>query len=262
MSRLTLLALASATLLAGACSMVGGHRAEFKPVSDTDYGRLGPSQLGPVDQARTAAAAARDDVARAKLRLQQAQNEIALARADQTAARAAVQRAQAQASAATGSNDPNAKAQAQEAAAQAELQTRSAQAHMAYAQRLAEARQAEVDAGDQQVALREAELEKSKLTALTQAGIPAATKYNPATFDARVAGAQQEFSQRRAEADERMHAAMQNENAWRTLHAQYQARVSGPVQGTGAAPAAPPQPRADGSVAPPPPAAPPPQQRP
>jgi len=245
MTRVTALVLAAATLLGGGCSMVRGHRAEFKPVSEADYGRLKAGQLGPVDGARAAAAAARDEVARAKLRLQQAEDEIALARADQTAARAATQRADAQVSAANDSNDPTAKAQAQEASAEAVLHSRSAQAHMAYAQRLTEARQAEVDAAEQLVKVRDAQLEKSRLTALTEAGLPAASKYNAASFDARVSGEQQRYSQRRADADQRMHVAMQNENAWRTLHAQYQARVQGPagklVGGTGtAAPQQPP----------------------
>lgn len=256
MARGSLLALASVMLAAGGCSMFhGSSKAEYKPVSDTDFGRLQPQQLGPVDAARTAVFGARDEVARAKLRLQQAENEVEMARADQTAARAAKQRAAAQADAASKSQDPYAKAGAQEAAAQAELQTRSAQAHMAYSQRLVAARQADLDAAERQVTLREAELEKAKFTALTQAGIPASTKYNPSTFDAHVAGAQQEYAQRRADADQRLQEARQTENAWRTLHAQYTQRVQGRGQtatGTGAAggPAAPPA--GGGRPAPPP----------
>jgi hypothetical protein len=238
-----------ASLLAGGCSMIRGKHAQFKPVSEPDYGRLQPNQLAPVDAARAAVSSANDEVARAKLRLEQASNDVEMARADLTAAQAATQRAQAQGDAAASSNDPNAKARAQEAAAEAELQTRSAKAHLAYGQRLVEARQAEIDTAEKEVALRQAELDKAKLTALSQARIPAASKYDPATFDARVAGAQKDYSEQRAEADRRMHAAKQAENAWRTLHAQYQARIQGQPAGTGAGPAAPPPP----SPAPPPP---------
>lgn len=244
MSRLSL---ALAVFLVAGCSMIHRNRAEFKPVSEADFGRLQPNQLGPVDQARSAVFGAHDEVSRAKLRLQQAENEVEMARADQTAARAVQQRAQAQQDAAKNSNDPSAKAQSQEAAAAAELQARSAQGHMAYAQKLVAARQAEVDAADRHVAVREAELERARLTALTEAGVPAATKYNPATFDARVAGAQQEYAQRKADADQRLSEAQQNENAWRALHAQYQARMQGQARSLGAGadggPAAPPPPQ-------------------
>lgn len=227
--------LAAVALLAG-CSAVHGRHSGYRPVADTDYARLRPDQLGPVDQARVAEGAARDEVARAKLRLEQAQSEIAMARADQTAARAAGQRAAAQRDRALSSNAPAARAGAQEAAAEAELQARAAQAHMAYAQRLVEARRAEREAADRLVVVRQAELERARLSALAQAGVPAATKYDPAAFDARVADAQRDYQQRRADAAQRLDLAQQNENAWRVLHAQYQARVEGPgrTYGTGA----------------------------
>ncbi|HET6440199.1 MAG TPA: hypothetical protein VFG59_19200 [Anaeromyxobacter sp.] len=268
--RLSLVSLAGALLFCG-CAMFHHRGPQFKPISDTDYGRLAPSQLGPVDQARSRLFEANDSVARAKLELEKAQHEGELARADQTAARADTERARAEQDAAHSSNDPTAKARAQEDQADAELRTRSAQGHAAYAQRLVEARQAEVEAATQLVNVRQAELERAKLTALSQARIPAATKYDPAPFDAHVADAEQAYQQARASASEAGHAADQARNDWSTLDQQYQARIHGQAgegtagatpppgqQGTGSAgaPASPPP-----APPPPPPAAPPPLPR-
>jgi hypothetical protein len=219
--------LLAAALLAGGCSMFQDRKAEFRPVSDADYGRLAPDQLGPVTAARDQLFAARDEVARAKLRLQQAENEAELARADQAMVRAAVQRAKAEGKAARESNAPEAKAKAQEAAAQAELQARSARAHLAYANELGRARQAELDAAERLVKVREAELEQAKLQALSQAGIPAATKYDASLFAARVAEERKEHLEAQSEARVRFADAQKGENTWRTLHAQYEERVQG-----------------------------------
>jgi len=217
--------LAAASLLASGCSMFQDKKAEFRPVSDADFGRLSPDQLGPVEGAREKLSIARDEAARAKLRLQQAENEAELARADQAMVKAAMQRAQAEQNVARRSNAPEAKARAQEAAAQAELQARSSRAHLSYANNLGAARRAELDAAEALVKVREAELEAAKLDALSQAGIPAATKYDASLFAARVAEVRKEYLEAQSEAKVRMAEAKQGENTWRTLHAQYQERV-------------------------------------
>lgn len=255
--------LAAASLLASGCSMFQDKKAEFRPVSEADFGRLAPDQLGPVEGAREQVFAARDEASRAKLRLQQAENEAELARADQAMVQAAMQRAKAEQNVARKSNAPEAKAKAQEAAAQAELQARSARAHLSYANKLGAARQAELDAAEALVKVREAELEQAKLDALSQAGIPAATKYDPSLFAARVAELRKEHLEAESEAKVRMGEAKQGENTWRTLHAQYQERVqsqpaatatgSGSERPTGEEPAAPADPV-------PPPQAPPPAE--
>ncbi len=239
--------LLAAALLASGCSMFQDGKAEFQPVSEADFGRLGPDQLGPVTAARDQVFAARDEVARAKLRLQQAENEVELARADQAMVKAAMQRAKAEGRIARKSNAPEAKAKAQEAAAQAELQARSARAHLAYANELGRARQAEVEAAEQLVRVREAELEQAKLQALSQAGIPAATKYDASLFATRVAEARKDHLEAESKARVRVADARKGENTWRTLHAQYEERVQGqgPATATGSgtgvpAPQAPP----------------------
>ncbi|HYD42010.1 MAG TPA: hypothetical protein VEB43_14365 [Anaeromyxobacter sp.] len=240
--------LLAAALLAGGCSMFQDRKAEFQPVSDADYGRLAPDQLGPVNAARDQLFAARDEVARAKLRLQQAENEAELARADQSMVKAAMQRAKAEGNVARKSNAPEAKAKAQEAAAQAELQARSARAHLAYANQLGRARQAELEAAEALVRVREAEHEQAKLQALSQAGIPAATKYDASLFAARVAEARREHLEAQSEARVRLAEAQKGENTWRTLHAQYEERVQGqtPATATGAGAPGPQAPPAEG----------------
>jgi hypothetical protein len=214
-----------AILAVSGCSLFQHHGPEYKPVSDADFGRLAPGQMAPVDTARGQLFAARDADSRAKLRLEEARHEAELGQAEQTAARADIERAHAEQQAAAVSNDPTVKARAQETAAQAELHRRAAQAHAAYAQKLLAAREAEVDAAQEMIKVREAELERAKLTALSQAGIPAATKYDPVSFDAHVAEAQRDYQQSRAKATAALHEADQTHNAWVALNQQYEARL-------------------------------------
>jgi hypothetical protein len=242
MLRLLSRASLAAALIVSACAMFrGGGNPKFTPVSDADYGRLAPGQMAPVDAARGQTFAARDAAARAKLRLEEAQHESELAQAEQTAARADTEHARAEQDAAASSKAPDVLARAQESAVRAELHRRAAQAHAAYAQKLMAARQAEADAADDQVKVRDAELDRSKLTALSQAGIPAATKYSPASFDARVAEAQRKYQEAKARADDAVHQANQTHNDWMALNDQYRQRLQGSAAqtGTGTAQAAP-----------------------
>lgn len=221
--------LAAALVFSSGCSMFQDKQAEFKPVSDADYGRLTPDQLGPMHAAREQLFAARDEAARSKLRIQQAENEVELARADQAMANAARENAKAEGNVARKSNAPEAKAKAQESAARAELQARSARAHVAYANQLGRARHEEQAAAEALVRVREAELEEAKLVSLSQAKIPAATKYDASLFAARVAERRKEYLEKEAEGKARMAEARAGEDTWRILHGQYQARVEGPT---------------------------------
>ena len=235
--RLSLASIAAVLAVSGCALFHHGH-PEFKPVSDADVGRLAPRQMAPIDAARGQVFAAHDASSRTKLRLEEARHEAELAQAEQTAARADTERARAEQDAAASSNAPPVKTRAQEAAVDAELHRRAAQAHAAYAQRLLRARQTEVEAADEMVKVREAELERAKLTALSQAGIPAATKYDPAPFDAHVADAQRDYQRARARASDALHQAEQTRNAWAALSQQYLARLQSAPARTGAAPQA------------------------
>jgi hypothetical protein len=254
-------ALAACLASTSGCAMF--HRGPaFKPVSDADFGRLTPAQMGPVDAARSDLFSAHDAVARAKLRAQEAEQETERARADQTAARAELQRAGAELDAAQDSADLAAKTRAQELDATARLRSEEARAHAAFAQRQVDAREADVDAADAHVKVAEAQLERSKLTALRQAGLGAASKYDPATFDARVAAAEKDYQEARARANDAGRKSDSARLTWSGLAQQYQARTqpTGPASGTGAgvAPGAPPQlpaPAPDQPPAPPPPGA-------
>src|SRR5512140_1091057 len=105
-----------AVLVLSGCALFQRSRGpRYEPVSDADYGRLAPSQMGPIDAARGQLFAARDAQARATLRLEEAKHEAELGQAEQTAAQADAQRAQAEQDAAASSNAPDAKARAQEA---------------------------------------------------------------------------------------------------------------------------------------------------
>lgn len=226
--------LAALSVLLGCSTFQRGPR--FHPVSDADFGRLAPAQMGPVDAARAELFSAHDAVARAKLRLQEAQEETARARADTTGARAELQRAGAELDAAQDSADPAAGARARELEAAARLRSQAARAHNAFANRQVDARGADVEAAAARVAVADAQLERAKLTALRQAGIAAATKYDPAPFDANVARVEKDHQEARARASEAAHQSDAARLAWASLTQQYQARTRAAAAAASAAP--------------------------
>lgn len=166
----------------------GGARSST--VADTDVGRLGPEQEGLVNQARQALDGARDAVSRTKLRLQQAQNEEGIAKADLQAAQADQKVADAQQKVANDSRAPDAVENARRLQEQAKAHQQAAELHVAYAGKLIDLREAEVQAAERQVKLDQARVEWSKLQALEQARNPAAAKYDPGRFQTAVNEAQ------------------------------------------------------------------------
>jgi chromosome segregation ATPase len=217
--------------VAGCASMRGGARqnAPVAQVSDADFGRLAPGQMAPVDQARQFLASAKDEQGRAKLRQQDTMHEADLAKADQAAAASDAQRAEAQAKIANDSREPALLEQARQLREQAQQHKSAADAHADYAKRLAEARQASVQAADQQVALGEAKVEWAKLQALQQANIPAAGKYDAGQFQTRVNEAQKSFDVALQKARELEGQATASQQRWEELQKQIQAR-GGAVQ--------------------------------
>lgn len=220
---------AMAVLALAGCA--GGNKKAARPVtvSDSDYGRLTPAQTAPVDQARTTLGQARDELARAKLRQTEAAQANALAQADIGVAAAEAKRADARTKMAQESADPNQLAQARTMSESVQLRQAAAQARVDYAQKIQAARAAEVAAAEKRVALAEAEVERAKLQALLQAQVPAATKYDPAQLDGRVATAQQEYTKANATSQAALTDAMNAEAHWRELERQLQARAAPPA---------------------------------
>jgi hypothetical protein len=230
MVRKVLLAVAVVSL--AAC---GGSRKQqaSRPVtvSDSDYGRLTAAQTAPVDQARTELGQARDEAARAKLRQTDAAQATALAQADIGVAEAELQRADARMKMAQESADPTQLAQATEMTEAAKLRLATAQARLDYAQKIQAARAAEVAAAESAVALQEMRVEEAKLLALQQAQVPAATKYDPAQLNARVAEAQKQFDEASATSRAALTEATSAEQRWQQLNQQLQARINSPPRG-------------------------------
>lgn len=227
MTRIARIAPIAFTLALAAGCRTAPRATKFTPVAEADFGRLAPEQMAPVDAARAEVAAARDAVARARLRQQEAANEEGYARADQASAQADALRAQADQRVAKESGDVNAAARAQELAEAAALRRAAADAHLDYGRQLVAAYAAAVGAAEARVGVAEAALERARLTALADAGIPAASKYDPARFDAHVAQAQRAGEQARARAAETSRAATAARDRWRGLEQRYQARVEG-----------------------------------
>jgi hypothetical protein len=206
--------------------------AQVATVSAADLGRLSPEQMGPLTAARADHDAARDAVARAQLRLQEARHEEGFAHADRTQAEADGQRAEAEARGARESGDARLVARADERKAAAALRAQAADARLEFARRLIAAREAEVAAAEASVRRAEWDVERAKLAALREARIPAATKYDPAPIERRLAEASRAESQARTRAAEAGRAAEVAHGRWRGLVDRYEARTRG-VGGTG-----------------------------
>ncbi len=217
-------------LSAGACA---GGRAEhgMATVSDADYGRLQPGQTQPVDEARQQVTQARDELARAQLRLTDTQHEDELAKADQTAADSDKKRAEAETKIATDSNDPEQKARAHELTETAELHRRAADAHMTYAKKLIDSRKAAVDAAQKRFEVETAKVNLAKEKALQAAQIPAAGKYDMVAMTNRVMNAQRDYDDSARKAQTLDAEASSAQQTWRDLDQQLQARASGANRG-------------------------------
>ncbi len=213
-----------AAFLATACAHGGvqGGKTGGETVSDADFGRLQAGQTGPVDEARQFLASARDESARAKLRLQQMQQEDDLAKADQQVADADAKRAEAQVRLANENREPAALESARKMTESAKIRHQAADARLDYANQLAAARQASVKAAERQVALGEARVEWAKLQALQQAGVPAATKYDAGGFQTRLNDAQKDFDTSMQKARELETQSTAAQQRWQDLQRQVQ----------------------------------------
>jgi hypothetical protein len=172
-----------------------GQGERTATVSEADAGRLGPGQVGPVNQARQELDVATDALSRTRLRLQQAQREAGVAKADLQAAEADQHVADAQQKVAADSREPDALEKARVLQERATAHQHAADLHVAYAGTLIEERQAAVQAAERQVKVAQARVEWSKLQALEQVGNPAATKYDAGRFQTAVNDAQAELDQ-------------------------------------------------------------------
>ena len=211
--------------MAGCAGMWGGAResAPAAQVSQADFSRLTPDEMGPVNEAREFLASAREEQGRAKLRQQDTMHEADLAKADQQAADSDEQRALTQAKMANDSRDLAQLEQARDFQERARLHKSEAEAHAQYAAKLAEARKADVQSANDQVALGEAKLEWSKLQALQQANVPAAGKYDPTGFQARVDDAKKKCDQSLQKASDLEGQASSLEQLWLDLQQQLRA---------------------------------------
>jgi hypothetical protein len=223
------IAVVLATVSLAASAGCGGGRAEYRPVSEADFGRLEPEQLGPDMAARAELDAARDAAARAERRRADSRHEAGFATADLTAARSERERALAELRIARESADQGALGRAQDLLEAAELRRAAAEAHAAYAERLARVGEAGRQVAQARVALAQASLQRARLAALEQANVPAASKYDPRPLDARVAEARAAYEEARARSGQAERESRDALARWRSLVDRYQARAPGPA---------------------------------
>jgi hypothetical protein len=212
------------TALALAVTGCASTGSQGQKVAEADVGRLGPSQMALVDEARQYVASARDELNRSKLRLQDSQHELVRAEADQQAAGAVATRAEVENKLASESRDPAQLERARRLQEQAQLQKAAADAHVDYAKRLNQANEASLDAANQQVQLAEARLEWSKLQAMQQASIPAASKYEAGKFQSHANDSQKSFDGALKRARELHGQADASQQRWRDAQRRLQAR--------------------------------------
>jgi hypothetical protein len=219
-------AVAAATITL-ACKSTPKKAAQepVRTVADADLGRLAPEDMGPVQAARGSLFEARDATARAQLRLQESRHEEAWANADRAAAESDRLRAAAEMAAAKEAGDQRRVAAAEELAGAAALRAQAADARIDYARKLVQAREAEVAAAEARARRAEWDLERAKLTALRQANVPAASKYDPAPIDKVLADAAKAEEAARARARDLGGTARAAYDHWRTLNDRYEARA-------------------------------------
>lgn len=221
-------------VLAVVLGCMHGQGERVATVSEADAGRLGPEQVGPVNQARQELDVATDALARTRLRLQQAQREADVAKADLQAAEADQHVADAQQKLANDSRAPDALENARVLQERATAHRNAADLHVAYAGKLIEERQAEVQVAERQVKVAQARVEWSKLQALEQVGNPAATKYDAGRFQTAVNDAQAELDQAETNARALEPQATEARQRWEDSERRVQApQEGGTPTGTG-----------------------------
>jgi colicin import membrane protein len=223
MRRLVVLAGAS---LVVACASQKAEAPKATQVADVDYGRLTQEQMASVEAARRNEAAAGNDLARAQLRLKEADHEAELAQADVPAVEADRKRAEAEAKMAKESRDPAALDRAQGAKQSADIHEREVKAHADYAAKLKQACQAEATAAQRRLEASSAKVDQAKLQALQSAGVPAAAKYDASSFDTAVSDAAAKQAQAEADALGMRQQAVAAERQWEDLQQQLRAKKS------------------------------------
>ncbi len=223
-------AVLTAVLAAATAACRTAPRAPAAPppvqtVSDADLGRLAPEQMGPLQQARATLDEARDAVARARLRLQDSRHEEGWANAERAQAEGDRLRAAAELSSAREAGDARQGALAGDRAEAATLRAQAADARLEYGRRLVAARDAEVRSAEARVRRVEWEVERSKLLALRKAGLPAASKYDPAPIEGRIAEAAKAEEAARVHSRDLGGTARASHDRWRALEDRYEARA-------------------------------------
>ena len=167
--------------------------AASSTVSESDFARLTPGQIQPVDDARSQLALARDDLGRAKLSVVNDQHEGDLARSDQASASADMSRAAAESKIGKDSNEPGQMKQARDDTKAARQDKELADVRLAYSKKLATSQAAQVAAAERKVDLMTEKVNLAKLQSLDDAAVPAAGKYDHATAMQRVVDAQRAY---------------------------------------------------------------------
>lgn len=204
--------------LAAGCATASATRSgSSSTVSDSDFARLAPNEVGPADDARSELALARDELGRDKLSMVNDQHEGDLARSDQGSAKADMSRADAERGIGKDSNEPAQKQQARDDTEAARQGKEVADARLAYSKRLATAQADQVKAAERKVDLMTEKLNLAKLQSLEEASIPAAGKYDHPALVKRVEIAQRDYDQATAIAATSSRESIASKEHWQDL---------------------------------------------
>lgn len=169
-----------------ACAHDTGLGSKESVVADADVGRLPAGTAKAVDDARREQASAEDAVSRARLRENEARNELQVAKAEIDSAKAERREADAIQLSADQSQAPKAIELSRKRQDAARAHERAAEARLDYAQKGVDAANNDVATAEQRVKVAKAGVELSKLRALQQAKNPAARKYDRGRFETSV----------------------------------------------------------------------------
>ncbi|MHB1846719.1 MAG: hypothetical protein ACYCWW_18010 [Deltaproteobacteria bacterium] len=226
--------------LLGAAAVLGGCAAEQRTtVSDSDLGRLGSSQVGPIERAQSELQRAQQAKAQAEQKLSAAEDELSIARPGTTVAKGSIDEARAELDRAKRNGDPRVIDAATRRLSVAHDYDREESARTAFFEQNVAARKADAIAAEKRVDLATAELQKSRLEALREAHNPAANKYQGWRFDKEVSdrsGTLVSANQEAMDARQKARAAF---DQWQSARAEY-LRAQGVQPARGGGPLAPP----------------------
>jgi chromosome segregation ATPase len=197
--------MAATVFLLAAC---GGAReardtSTAPKIDEAWLARVPPEDMAPVEDARTQLRAQEDELSRARVAKQDAENQRTVARNEEETAKAAVKTAESQLKAAEAQGQAPEIAEARAALERARLARQVAEANRQRADQAVEVADARIEAQEAEVKLARNFVSQAEYRALLANGDTRAAELDPAAFDQAIATSQNEANQAQARVQQR-----------------------------------------------------------